>query len=115
MRRSSPSSTRRRRSRSRLRSGGSQKAKEMGLAVEAYGYNPGAQDFRSIIERMVAAGTELVSMGGYYQPSIALTRQMAERGFNPVAYHFIQAADGVTKDALGANAEGVFGRSAWEA
>jgi branched-chain amino acid transport system substrate-binding protein len=91
------------------------KAKEMGLTVEAYGYNPGAQDFRSIIERMVAAGTELVSMGGYYQPSIALTRQMIERGFNPVAYHFIQAADGVAKDALGANAEGVFGRSAWEA
>jgi branched-chain amino acid transport system substrate-binding protein len=91
------------------------KAKEMSLTVEAYGYNPGAQDFRSIIERMVAAGTELVSMGGYYQPSIALTRQMIERGFNPVAYHFIQAADGVTKDALGANAEGVFGRSAWEA
>jgi len=40
---------------------------------------------------------------------------MMERGFNPTAYHFIQAADGVTKDALGANAEGVFGRSAWEA
>ena len=91
------------------------KAKEMGLSVETYGYNPGAQDFRSIIERMVAAGTELVSMGGYYQPSIALTRQMIERGFNPVAYHFIQAADGVTKDALGANVEGIFGRSAWEA
>lgn len=91
------------------------KAKEMGLTVEAYGYNPGAQDFRSIIERIVAAGTELVSMGGYYQPSIALTRQMIERGYNPVAYHFIQAADGVTKDALGKNAEGVFGRSAWEA
>lgn len=68
-----------------------QKAKEMGLTVEAYGYNPGAQDFRSIIERMVAAGAELVSMGGYYQPSIALTRQMVERGFNPVAYHFIQS------------------------
>lgn len=68
------------------------KAKELGLTVDAYGYNPGAQDFRSIIERMVAAGTELVSMGGYYQPSVALTRQMIERGFNPVAYHFIQAA-----------------------
>jgi ABC-type branched-subunit amino acid transport system substrate-binding protein len=39
---------------------------------------------------------------------------MIERGYNPVAYHFIQAADGVTKDALGANAEAVFGRSAWE-
>ncbi|MBM0204695.1 amino acid ABC transporter substrate-binding protein [Micromonospora sp. STR1s_5] len=90
-------------------------AKEMGLTVEAFGYNPGAQDFRSIIERMIASGTEMVSMGGYYQPSIALTRQMIERGFNPVAFHFIQAADGVTKEALGAQAEGVFGRSSWEA
>ncbi len=89
-------------------------AKGMGLSVETFGYNPGAQDFRSIIERMVASGTELVSMGGYYQPSIALTRQMIERGFNPPAYHFIQAADGVTKDALGAQAEGIFGRSSWE-
>ncbi|MFI4994296.1 MAG: amino acid ABC transporter substrate-binding protein [Hyphomicrobiales bacterium] len=87
----------------------------MGLTVETYGYNPGAQDFRSIIERMVSFGAEAVSMGGYYEPSIALTRQMMERGFNPTAYHFIQAADGVTKDALGANAEGIFGRSAWEA
>jgi ABC-type branched-subunit amino acid transport system substrate-binding protein len=90
-------------------------AKEMGLTIDAYGYAPGAQDFRSIIERIVAFGAEAVSMGGYYQPSIALTRQMIERGFNPVAYHFIQAADGVTKDALGANVEGIFGRSAWEA
>ena len=40
---------------------------------------------------------------------------MMERGFNPLAYHFILAADGVTKDALGANVEGIFGRSAWEA
>jgi branched-chain amino acid transport system substrate-binding protein len=90
------------------------KAKQMGLPVEAYGYNPGGQDFRSIIERIVAFGADAVSMGGYYQPSIALTRQMIERGYNPVAYHFIQASDGVTKDALGANAEAVFGRSAWE-
>lgn len=90
-------------------------AKASGLEVETYGYTPGAQDFRSIIERMVAFGAEAVSMGGYYEPSIALTRQMIERGFNPTAYHFIQAADGVTKDALGAQAEGIFGRSAWEA
>jgi branched-chain amino acid transport system substrate-binding protein len=88
--------------------------KDMGFSIETYGYAPGAQDFRSIIERIVAFGAEAVSMGGYYQPSIALTRQMIERGFNPVAYHFIQAADGVTKDALGANSEGIFGRSAWE-
>jgi branched-chain amino acid transport system substrate-binding protein len=90
-------------------------ATAMGLTVETYGYSPGAQDFRSIIERMVSFGAEVVSMGGYYEPSIALTRQMIERGFNPAAYHFIQAADGITKDALGANAEGIFGRSAWEA
>jgi branched-chain amino acid transport system substrate-binding protein len=90
-------------------------AKGMGLTVESYGYSPGAQDFRSIIERLVSFGAEAVSMGGYYEPSIALTRQMIERGYNPLGYHFIQAADGVTKDALGANAEGVFGRSAWEA
>lgn len=91
------------------------RAKELGFTVEAYGYNPGAQDFRSIIERMIGFGAQAVSMGGYYQPSVALTRQMIERGFNPMAYHFIQASDGVTKDALGANVEGIFGRSAWEA
>jgi branched-chain amino acid transport system substrate-binding protein len=90
-------------------------AKEMGLSIETYGYAPGGQDFRSILEHIVAFGAEAVSMGGYYQPSVALTRQMIERGFNPAAYHFIQAADGVTKDALGANTEGIFGRSAWEA
>jgi branched-chain amino acid transport system substrate-binding protein len=90
-------------------------AATIGLSVESYGYNPGAQDFRSIIERIVSFGAEAVSMGGYYEPSVALTRQMMERGVNPTAYHFIQAADGVTKDALGANAEGIFGRSAWEA
>jgi branched-chain amino acid transport system substrate-binding protein len=89
--------------------------KDMGLTVESFGYTPGAQDFRSIIERIVSFEAEAVTMGGYYEPSIALTRQMIDRGFNPVAYHFILAADGVTKDALGANVEGIFGRSAWEA
>ncbi len=89
--------------------------KELGFTAEAYGYPPGAQDFRSIIERFLSFGAQAVSMGGYYEPSIALTRQMIERGYNPVAYNFIQAADGVTKDALGANANGIFGRSAWEA
>lgn len=90
------------------------KAKEMGIPADAYGYAPGSQDFRSIIERIVASGANAVSMGGYYQPSVALTRQMIERGYNPVAYHFIQAADGVSKDALGTNVNGIFGRSAWE-
>lgn len=90
-------------------------AEAQGLTVEAHGYTPGAQDFRSIIERIVGFGAEAVSMGGYYEPSIALTRQMIERGFNPAGYNFIQAADGVSKNALGANIEGIFGRSAWEA
>ena len=90
-------------------------AAAMGLTIESFGYAPGAQDFRSIIERIVGFGAQAVSMGGYYQPSIALTRQMAERGFNPAGYQFIEAANGTTKDALGANAQGIFGRTAWEA
>jgi len=90
-------------------------AKKLGIPVDAYGYAPGNQDFRSIIEHIVNSGADVVSMGGYYQPSIALTRQMMERAFNPKGYQFIEASDGVTKDALGANAEGIFGRSAWEA
>jgi len=89
--------------------------KSSGLEVTTYGYAPGSQDFRSIIEQIASFGAEVVSMGGYYEPSIALTRQMIERGFNPTAYNFIQAADGVTHDALGAQTEGIFGRSAWEA
>ena len=90
-------------------------AKKLGIPAEAYGYPPGLQDFSSIVERIVGAKADAVSMGGYYQPSIALTRKMIERGYNPLAYHFIQAADGVTKTALGDNANGIFGRSAWEA
>ncbi len=89
-------------------------ATQMGLDAQAYGYAPGAQDFRSIIEQMVTAGTQALSMGGYSQPSIALTRQMIERGFNPVGYNFIESSDEVTKAALGANAEAIFGRSAWQ-
>lgn len=89
-----------------------EKAKAEGLTVETYGYTPGNQDFRSIIERIVSFGAEAVSMGGYYQPSVVLTRQMIERGFSPPAYHFIQSSDGVTKNALGANVQGIFGRSA---
>lgn len=90
------------------------KAREMGLTVEAYGYTPGSQDFRSIVERIVAFGPEAVTMGGQYQGSIALTRQMIERGFNPIAYHFNPASDGSTKGALGDNADGIFGYSVWE-
>lgn len=90
------------------------RASELGLTVQTFSYPPGNQDFRSIIERIVAFGAEAVSMGGYYAPSIALTRQMIERGFNPKAYQFITASDAVTRDALGPNVEGIFGRSPWE-
>ncbi|GAC1660087.1 MAG: amino acid ABC transporter substrate-binding protein [Candidatus Elarobacter sp.] len=89
--------------------------KKMRIPADAFGYTPGSQDFSSIVERIVASKADAVSMGGYYQPSVALTRKMIERGYSPVAYHFIQAADGVTKTALGDNANGIFGRSAWEA
>jgi len=91
-----------------------EEAKKMGLSAEAFGYAPGSQDFSSIVERIISSKADAVSMGGYYQPSVALTRKMIERGYNPVAYHFIQAADGVTKTALGDDANGIFGRSAWE-
>ena len=90
-------------------------AGEMNLSLQAFGYAPGGQDFRAIIEHIVAFGADAVSMGGYYQPSIALTRQMAERGFNPAGYQFIEAANGTSKDALGANVQGIFGRTAWAA
>lgn len=90
------------------------RAKEIGFEAVAFGYTPGSQDFSSIVERIVASGATVVSMGGYFQPAVALTRQMMDRGYNPDGYHFILAADDVTKDALGANASGVFGRTAWE-
>jgi branched-chain amino acid transport system substrate-binding protein len=89
-------------------------AKQVGFEATAFGYTPGSQDFSSIVERIVASGAMVVSMGGYFQPAVALTRQMMDRGYNPNGYHFILAADDVTKDALGANAAGVFGRTAWE-
>lgn len=89
-------------------------AKKINLSTDTFGYTPGTQDFSSIVERIISVKADAVSMGGYYQPSLALTRKMIERGYNPVAYHFIQAADGVTKTALGANTEAIFGRSAWE-
>src|SRR5690606_14653536 len=66
------------------------------------------------IERMIAFGADAVSMGGQYPSCIPLTRQMIERGFDPVAYHFNPASDGATKGALGENANGIFGYSVWE-
>ena len=90
-------------------------AGKLGLTLAAFGYAPGGQDFRAIIEHIIGFGAEAVSMGGYYQPSIALTRQMVERGFNPLGYQFIEAANGTSKDALGGNVQGIFGRTAWAA
>lgn len=90
------------------------RAKELGIAAETFGYAPGAQDFSSIVERIIASGATSVSMGGYLQPSIALSRVMSDRAYNPLGLHFILAAESATKDALGANVNGIFGRSAWE-
>jgi len=90
------------------------RAKELSIPVDTYGYAPGAQDFSSIVEHIIASGATTVSMGGYLQPAIALTRVMIDRAYNPLGYHFILAAEDVTNSALGANANGVFGRSAWE-
>src|SRR5215472_17266348 len=53
--------------------------RDMGLTVESFGYTPGSQDFRSIIERIVSFEAQGVSMGGYYEPAVALTRHMIER------------------------------------
>jgi branched-chain amino acid transport system substrate-binding protein len=90
------------------------RAKELGIPTETFGYAPGAQDFSSIVEHIIASGATSVSMGGYLQPAIALSRVMSDRAYNPLGYHFILAAEGATKDALGANVNGIFGRSAWE-
>ena len=91
-------------------------ATAMGLTVETYGYSPGAQDFPldhrahgQLRRRDGLDGRLLRAEHRAHPPDDRTWLQSRSR------YHFIQAADGVTKDALGANAEGIFGRSAWEA
>jgi acyl dehydratase len=84
------------------------------MTVQMLSYPSGSQDFSSIVTKAKAFKPEALSMGGYYEPSILLTKEMISQNFEVDLYHFIQAADGVTKDALGANVEGIMGRSSWE-
>lgn len=90
------------------------RAKQTGLDAASFGYAPGAQDFSSIVERIIASNAAMLSMGGYFQPAVSLTRQLIDRSYNLAGYHFILAADDVTKDSLAGNADGIFGRTAWE-
>lgn len=90
------------------------KAHQLGMTVQSLSYPTGAQDFSSIVAKMKSFDPQAVSMGGYYEPSIVLTKEMISQGFSVQAYHFIQAADGVTAEALGDNVDGILGRSSWE-
>lgn len=85
-----------------------------GVTVETYGSPVGNQDFRSIIERIAASGADVVSGGLYLSATVAIVRQMIERGIQPTALHMITAAESAAKEALGSNVEGIFGRSSWE-
>jgi branched-chain amino acid transport system substrate-binding protein len=89
-------------------------AESQGMTVQMLSYPSGAQDFSSIVAKAKAFGPDALSMGGYYEPSVLLTKEMIAQNFHVQLYHFIQAADGVTKEALGSNVEGLMGRSSWE-
>lgn len=89
-------------------------AESKGMTVQTLSYPSDAQDFSSLVTKAKQFGPQALSMGGYYEPSILLTKEMIAQNFHPQLYHFIQSADPVTKDALGANVEGIMGRSSWE-
>ena len=91
-----------------------EEAESMGMTVQSLSYPTGAQDFSSIVSKMASFDPDGVSMGGYYEPSITLTKEMISQDFNVSGYHFIQSADGVTSEALGNNVDGILGRSSWE-
>lgn len=91
-----------------------EEAKSRGMTVQMLGYPSETQDFSSIVAKAKSFDPDAISMGGYYEPSILLTREMIAQGLQPDLYHFIQSADGVTKEALGKNVEGILGRSSWE-
>lgn len=91
-----------------------EQAEEMGMTVQALSYPTGSQDFSSIVAKMKEFDPQGVSMGGYYEPSIVLTKEMISQNFSVPSYHFIQAADGVTAEALGDDVDGILGRSSWE-
>jgi branched-chain amino acid transport system substrate-binding protein len=89
-------------------------AEAQGMTVQSLSYPSDTQSFSSIVAKMESFGPQAVSMGGYYEPSILLTKEMMGQNLNVPAYHFIQSADGVTAEALGDNADGILGRSSWE-
>jgi branched-chain amino acid transport system substrate-binding protein len=89
-------------------------AQSKGMEVQLLSYPSDNQDFSSIVTKTKDFAPDALSMGGYYEPSIQLTNEMVAQDFNVDLYHFIQAADGVTKEALGDNVEGIMGRSSWE-
>lgn len=86
---------------------------ELGITVEAYGYQSDDLDFSSITQRIADSGVETVSMGGYVAPGIQFTQSLIERGVQLQGYHFIQAGDEATREGLGAPIEGVLGRTPW--
>lgn len=89
-------------------------AEKRGMTVQSLSYPSDLQDFGSIVSKMQGFNPQGVTMGGYYEPSISLTKEMTAQQFNVPLYHFIQSADGVTAEALGPNVNGILGRSSWE-
>lgn len=89
-------------------------AKKSGMEVQSLSYPSESHDFSSIVQKMKGFKPDAVSMGGYYEASVALTKEMISAGLDVPGYHFIQAADGVTAEALGKDADGIIGRSSWE-
>ena len=86
---------------------------ELGIQVDAYGYQSDDLDFSSITQRIADSGVETVSMGGYTAPGIQFTQSLIERGVALQGYHFIQAGDEATREGLGESIEGVLGRTPW--
>ncbi|GAB3449392.1 amino acid ABC transporter substrate-binding protein [Actinophytocola sediminis] len=93
---------------------GKAEAEKRGMTVQSLSYPSDLQDFGSLVAKMKSFNPQGVTMGGYYEPSITLTKEMSAQRFNVPAYHFIQSADGVTAEALGPDVNGILGRSSWE-
>lgn len=86
---------------------------ELGIAIDAYGYQSNDLDFSSIAQRIADSGVKTVSMGGYVAPGIQFTQALIERGVSLDGYHFIQAGDEATREGLGESIDGVLGRTPW--
>jgi len=89
-------------------------ARTMGMTVQMLEYPADSTDFSSIVTKAKSFGPQALTMGGYYEPSILLTKEMQAQDLTVDLYHFIQSSDGVTEEALGKNVEGILGRSSWE-